>query len=153
MPDNYYRLPLRLDLITNSGQAERQLDNSRELLCSLEESLWDNIYLVLTTPFNEVRYDPAFGSAIWDYDLIGGSDMNEIRWEEDIKDLVKESMKQYEKRIEGIDVKFKLNREGYNDAHKRLGITITGKIRALDNQTFRFNRDIIIAPFIGEPLR
>lgn len=150
MADHYYRLPLRLDLITNSGPSEPGA--SRQLLCSLEESLWNHIYLILTTPFNEVRFDARFGSAIWEYDLIAGSEMNEIRWEGEIKDRIEDSVKEYEKRIEGMEIYVKLSRDGHQDAHKRLTITIKGRIKALDRQTFTFNRDIIIAPFIAEHL-
>ncbi|PSL27428.1 GPW/gp25 family protein [Dyadobacter jiangsuensis] len=153
MPDHYYRIPLRLDLITNRGEGQLETSNARELMCSLEESIWNHIYLILTTAYREVRFDTTFGSAIWEYDLIAGSDVNEIRWEGEIKDLVEDSIRHYEQRLESIQVKVKLHLSAQKDAHKRLSITITGKIRSMERQTFTFERDIIIAPFIAESLK
>ncbi|MCX6216962.1 GPW/gp25 family protein [Spirosoma sp.] len=153
MPDYYYRLPLRLDLITSGGQNKQDTTATRELMCSLEDSLWNHIYLILTTPFREVRFDDAFGSAIWEYDLNAGSEVNETRWESSIKDMIEDSVRSYEKRLESIKIAVKLNRDGFTDAHRRLTITVTGYIRGLNRQGFTFQRDIIIAPFIAEHLR
>ena len=152
MPDHYYRLPLRLDLITDSKQLDQEPGLARELMCSLEESIWNHIYLVLTTPFREVRFEPTFGSAIWDYDLKADTEMNETRWGGEIKNLIEDGIREFEKRLESIKVKIKLNRDGATDAHRRLTITITGNIRGLNRQGFTFQRDIIIAPFIAEHL-
>lgn len=152
MADQYYNLPFRFDLITNKGHGHQDSREARKLMCSFEDSLWNHIYLILTTPFKEVRYDPDFGCAIWEYDLIAGSEVNEIRWEGEIKDLIEDTIRLYEKRIEAVQIKVKLNRDGLRDAHKRLTVQVTGKVRALDRQHFSFQRDIIIAPFIAEHL-
>jgi len=90
MPGDYFNLPLRLDLITRKPGNKPAPAEVREMTCTLEESIQSHVYLIITTRFAEARYDPEFGSAIWEDDFSGGNDSNDTRWTDEIQDSIRE---------------------------------------------------------------
>ncbi len=145
MPDDYFKLPLRLDLIVKGGSEGRH--SPAELTCSLDESIHNNVYLIVTTQFKEARYDPQFGSAIWDEDFNSGNDQIYILWTDRIESSIREGIRRYEPRLERAKVEVYLNREGSLDAHKRLIIRITAEIRKSNHRPFVFQQEIAVAPY------
>ena len=61
MKETYYDLPIRFDLL---------MQKNRELpTCSLDKSIAQNIFLIITSKFNEHRFDPTYGCEIWETDF------------------------------------------------------------------------------------
>lgn len=150
MPDEYYNLPLRLDLLMR-GPAQRLTPaQARDVTCSLDESLHNHVYLIITTQFAEARYDPAFGSSIWDEDFRSTQDPADIRWTDNVQRSIRDGIRRYEKRLERIQVEVAVDREGGSDAHKRLTVMVTAQVRQSNHRTFSFQREIMIAPFVSK---
>lgn len=146
MPNDYLTLPLRLDLIVNRGDTQQRPAANNNVTCSLDESIYNNVYLIVTTKFGEARYDPKFGSAIWDEEFHTGNDQVYILWTDRIESSIRESLRRYEPRLERIKAEVYLNREGSIDAHKRLIIRITAEIRKSNHRPFSFQQEIAVAP-------
>ena len=150
MPD-YYRLPLRLDLLINGADLVQQPQVRQQANCSMEESIHNNVYLIITTKFKEVRFDPLFGCTIWDDDFQMGNDSaNNGFWTDRVKTSVRDALRRYEKRLERINVEVDLDRAGATDAHKRLLMVVTAEIRKSNHQPFEFRHELLIAPFIAK---
>ncbi len=150
MPGDYFNLPFRLDLITRRPNNKPSPAEVREMTCTLEESIQHHVYLIITTRFGEARYDPEFGSAIWEDDFSGGNDSNDTRWTDEIQNSIRDGVKLYEKRLERVNVEAEINRDGGTDAHKRLIIIVTGEISRSNHRPFRFERQIMIAPYVAK---
>lgn len=151
MANDYYKLPLRLDLIVKGPQARTNPTHTQDLLCSMEESIRNNVYLIITTQFHEARYDPKFGCTIWDDDFHVGNDSIYVLWTDRIEQSIRSGIKQYEKRLERVKVEVTVNRDGGHDAHKRVIIKVYAEIRQSNRRPFEFQREITVAPFISKP--
>lgn len=150
MPDDYYNLPLRLDLLMRDPGGRLSPGQAREINCSLDESIRNNVYLLITSQFGEARYDPQFGCSIWDDDFQSTSDPGDIRWIDRVEKSIRAGIRQYEKRLERISVEVTVNRDGGTDARKRLVITVHGHIRQSNQRQFTLRREILIAPFVSK---
>jgi len=139
MAHAYYALPLRLDQI---------VQQQAHPTCSLPASIAQHLYLVITTHFNESRFDPQFGCSLWeeDFSVQVGS-----RWKDDIRQSIEESVKTYEKRLTSVQVRVELadqELQGTPKNHRvkrRLSIWIDGLITRT-NERFVFQRSIYLAP-------
>ena len=146
MPDDYYALPLRFDLFVQ-GPAARQPGSARQIYASLDESIHEHVYLLITTPFRSVRFDIEYGCEVWDGDFSAGNESNDTRWTDQIQNSVLQAIRAYEPRLERIEVIAELDRDGADDAHKRLVVTVKAEIKKSNHRAFRFQRIIMIAPF------
>jgi phage baseplate assembly protein W len=151
MPEDFYRLPLRLDLIVQGPQVRQLPRNDREVTGTLESSIDDHLYLLITTQFREARFDPKFGSIIWEEDFTATSESKENDWTESIYRSVKDGIRQYEPRLEKVEVYVDMDREGSGSAHKRLLIRVTAEIRKSNHRRYEFRRAVLIAPFASKP--
>ncbi|GAB4002282.1 hypothetical protein GCM10028807_60610 [Spirosoma daeguense] len=151
MPDDYYCLPLRLDLLVRGSDLSQQPLLAREVTCDLQESIHNHVYLIITTKFKEARFDPLFGCTIWDDDFQMGNDSaNNGFWTDRVKTSVREAVRRYEKRLERINVEVDLDRASGTDAHKRLLVVVTAEIRKSNHQPFEFRHELMIAPFVNK---
>jgi hypothetical protein len=137
--NSFYTLPLRLDKIVNRKSVP---------MCSLQESIAQNIYLLITTGFKELRFDPSYGCRIWEQDF---EIMANIKWKDTLSLSLEETIKAHEKRLK--DVKVKIEIEEYKFLSKEnTRIKKKLKIRAdgftvKTNEKFEFMEQIFIAPF------
>lgn len=153
MPNDYYKLPLRLDLIIQGANLRQNPVLMDELMCSVDASLQDHVYLIITTQFREARYDPQFGCTIWEEEFNSNNDWNDTRWTDRIQMSIREGIQQHEKRLSRVNVLVHVDREGSTDAHKRLIIEIKAEIRKSNHREFTFQREILIAPFSAQRRR
>lgn len=149
MPEDYYGLPLRCDLLIQ-GPVARQPVYARQIYASLDESIHNHVYLLVTTPFRAVRFDVDYGCEVWDGDFSAGNESNDTRWTDQIQNSVLRAIRTFEPRLERIEVLVELDRDGADDAHKRLIVTVTAEIRKSSHRAFRFQRVILIAPFAAK---
>ena len=135
----YYALPLRLDEV---------LQKKGHPTCSLPESIAQNLFLIITTNFNESRFDATFGCSIWDEDF--GIQANS-RWKEDIRQSVEVSVAEHEKRLGQVRVRIELADQEtvLNKSSRRIKRRLTiwvDAIIARTNERFSFQRSIYISP-------
>ena len=149
MADEFYNLPLRLDLIAK-GQTAKQGPLARQMNCSMEESIRNNLYLITTTQYNEARYDGRFGCTIWDDDFSVGNDSVYILWTDRIEKSLATSIRRYEPRLERIKVEVSVDRQGTPDAHKLVRIRVWAEIVPSNRRPFMFQREIAVAPFTSK---
>jgi phage baseplate assembly protein W len=96
----YYSLPLSLDSVL------RKQDLSR---CSLKESVYHHMHLILTTAFGEMTNDPNYGCSIWENDFDNLTSNNKIR--EQIKQSLISAVNKYEPRVQNVKVEILIRQE------------------------------------------
>jgi len=137
--NTYYGLPLRLDKIVH-----KQFNP----LCSLQESIAQNLYLLLTTGFKELRFDHSYGCSIWEQDF---EILASIKWKDSLSSSLVETIRKHEERLKDVKVRIDieeyrfLNPEGIR-IKKKLIIRIEG-FTVRTNEKFEFTEQFFIAPF------
>jgi phage baseplate assembly protein W len=135
---SYYTLPLRLDKL---------LEQKQHPVCSLEESISQHLYLILTTHFEESRFNATYGCSIWEQDF---EIMSNIKWKDWIRASVTETVLAHEKRLTHPKVKVEIDEfEFVSTANRRIkrrvGIGIEGLILQT-NEKYSFLETIYISP-------
>lgn len=139
MPRPYYTLPLRLDEV---------IQQKAHLTCTLPESIAQNLYLMITTHFDESRFDDTFGCSLWDEDF---NTQTNSRWKEDIRQSIETSVVAHEKRLMQVRVRVELTDQELQltrinrRVKRRLSIWVDGRM-ARTNEPFSFQRSIYLAP-------
>lgn len=70
MKPEYYSLPLSLDKVLQKQDLPR---------CSLQQSVYHHLHLILTTSFGEMGNDANYGCSIWEDDFDNRTSNNKIR--------------------------------------------------------------------------
>lgn len=140
--DHYYTLPLRLDAI---------IQRKRHDQCSLQQSIAQNLHLIITTYTGESRFDPTFGCSIWDEDF---NNIPVAKWQDNIKVSLETSISSQEQRLQLVQVKttideFEASDGKYFRLKRRLNIRIDGKVKKT-NEPFEFFETIFISPLSTE---
>lgn len=139
---NYYELPIRFDDL---------MKPNRDLpTCELKRSIAQNINLIVTSKYNEHRYDDSYGCEIYDLDfeLIH----NENAWREKINKSITNSLKKHERRLEAIEAAIEIKEEEFlnertniRGIRKKITIFINGTIRDT-GEKFGFNTALFLSP-------
>jgi len=137
--NSYYSLPLRLDKIINKKSNP---------LCSLQESIAQNLYLLITSSFKELRFDHSYGCSIWEQDF---EIMTNIKWKDILSSSLEETIKIHEQRLKNARVKIEIEEFKFTNKEairikKKLIIRIDGFV-VKTNEKFEFMEQIYIAPF------
>jgi hypothetical protein len=137
--NSFYTLPLRLDKIVNSKPVS---------FCSLQESIAQNLYLLITSEFKELRYDHSYGCSIWEQDF---EIMANIKWKDTLSGSMEETIRKHEVRLTNIKVKVEIEEYKFLSKEiirvkRKLSIKIVGFITKT-NEKFEFMEQIFIAPF------
>jgi phage baseplate assembly protein W len=118
--------------------------------CDLDKSIKKNIVLIITSKFNEHRYDPKYGCEVWDSDFELISDSTS--WKEQIRKSVTESLLKFEKRLTEVDVSTELNEEELKiwrknivTVKKKLEIRINYRIKKTGEYA-KFKMNLYIGP-------
>jgi hypothetical protein len=137
--NSFYTLPLRLDKIVNRKPLS---------YCSLQDSISQNLYLLITTHFKELRYDHSYGCSIWEQDF---EIMPNIKWKDALSVSLEETIRKHEERLTGSKVKVEIEEYKFLSKEiirikRKLIIKIVGFL-AKTNEKFEFIEQIFIAPF------
>ena len=137
MSVTYYRLPLDLEGILERRQLPR---------CSVQESIAQHLYLMLTTHFGESRYEPAFGCQVWEQDF---EVMTTMGWKDNVQHSVERAIRAYEPRLVGAQVQvevmdFELKNVSQR-IRKRLEVAVTAILHRT-NEPFAFQASLFVAP-------
>jgi len=137
-----YDLPLKFDALTKKNETQRE--------CSLEQSIANNISLIIGSKYHEHRFDESYGCEIWDLDfeLV----FNENVWKEKVRKSIEGSLKKHETRLENIQVDITVDEEEVMDPktkiralRKCLSIKLTSNIKENGNY-FPGNTKLFLSP-------
>jgi phage baseplate assembly protein W len=120
-------------------------------VCSLEDSIKQNIHLILYTKFGEFRYDLSYGCEIWDKNFENIHSVS--KWKDSINDSILVSIQDNEIRLSNIkiNVLLKDSKIQDHDTHMsgkyrmRIIIKIEGIINET-NQVFQHWENIFFSP-------
>lgn len=136
----YYSVPFSFaDLL---GRKPREVYS-----CTLQESIQQNISLIIGTKLQECRYDFEYGCAVWEADFVVPSNIN--IWKEEIKATLETAILRYEERIDAIR-QFTLKVEGDKQMgrrnHQVVQFYIQGSIKGTGQQ-FQFSDNLYFSPY------
>jgi len=89
----YYKLPVPFNAL---------LRKKRPPACSLQDSIKQNIHLILYTKFGEYRYNYSFGCEIWDKNFENIHSIS--KWKDSLKDSILNSIEKNEIRLKDVKV-------------------------------------------------
>jgi phage baseplate assembly protein W len=118
-------------------------------MCSLHQSVAQQLHLIITTAFGEMPADEAFGCSIWEYEFDNISGVHKLK--ELIRQSLVLSIQLYEKRLNNVYVELMMRQEEPNDSpnglriKKRISITIKGLLKAT-NENFTYNDNFFVGP-------
>lgn len=145
MSNIYYKIPLQLDALMK-GKALAP--------CDLEQSITNNLELIILTRFGEHRSDPSFGCEIWDVDfeLIASV----TKWEEKLRKSLLHSITSHEHRLSKIEINVTINDVGkfnifknFTEIKKRVDIYLTGLIHKT-GEGFKFQTNLFLSPLSSD---
>lgn len=127
------------------------ITRNRELpTASLGDSIAQNVFLIVSSKFNEHRYDPQFGCELWERDFEFA--VNTHIWQEHIDNSILDTLVKYEKRLENLDVKTEIKEVEYKDENtgakgikKRVIVNVKGIVRAT-GEPFVFSPKLFVSP-------
>lgn len=132
-------------------QFDKLMERNKELpQCNLGTSIAQNIFLIISSKFQEHRFDPSFGCEIWarDFELIP----NPLRWQEEVNQSIYLSIKKYEPRLEKIDIDTTITEEPYQHPitkvrsfKKRIKVAVKGVVKAT-NENFFYSPQLFLSP-------
>ena len=138
---DYLKLPFRFDQFFE----KKKLDT-----CSLKESIYRNLHLLITTELEENKQDFRYGSQFWDhdYDIHHSNDARR----EMVMTSLKRQLQLYEKRILNPVVEVNVKQKEYKlsataQLRRRIEIIITGQL-VRNNEPFRFQTGFFIGPLL-----
>ena len=139
MPD-YLKLPLRF---------EQFFEHKKLPSCSLIDSVYRNLHLIITTVPGENKTDEFYGAVFWesDYDIHLNNDVRK----ELIINSLKQQISRYEKRITevALDVNVRLASAFVNNVEvqkKKIEIIVKGKTKR-NMEPFTFQTGFFISPY------
>ena len=142
MNSKLYQMPFRFDLL---------MERNQELpVCNLGTSIAQNIFLIITSKYNEHRFDPEYGCEIWerDFELI----TNPLMWQEEVNKSIIKTLGRYERRLDNITVNTSITEEPYQNPltrvrsiKKKLTIHVQGVLKAT-GEPFTFSPQLFLSP-------
>lgn len=136
----YLKLPVRF---------QQFFENRKLPSCTLLDSIYRNLHLIITTVPGENKTDQQYGSSFWDsdYDIHLNSDIR--------KELIINSLKNqialYEKRVTDValNVSVRLSNTNINNIEvqkKKIEIVVKGKVKR-NMEPFTFQTGFFISPY------
>ncbi len=136
-----YKMPINFKALMQKRESET---------CSFHESIAQNLFLLLTTKYDECRYDPEFGTELWDWDFQYVP--NEMIWLDKISKNARASISKYETRLYDVEVEIKIEQEelvfSHKDLHyikKKLEVYVKANI-VKTREPFHFKQVLYISP-------
>lgn len=139
MPQEYYSLPLAVD---------RLMLRQEHPKCSLQQSVAQNLHLLLTTAFGEFPGDEQFGCSIWDNDF--DNITSAPKQKEQMRQSILLSVQRYEKRLSKVRIELMMQQEELPDINgkrikKRIDVSVTGTLN-LTNDKFMRKYSFFVGP-------
>lgn len=140
-PEQYYAVPINFSALSKKKEVK---------VCNFYTSIAQNIFIVLTTKYDECRYDPEFGSEIWEWDF--RHIPNENTWIDQMSKALSFTIKKYETRLYDIMVDIRIQQEEVLDPKKslyrikkRLEVLVKGTVKET-REPFHFQQTLYLSP-------
>jgi hypothetical protein len=136
----FYSLPMAVENIMHKQELQR---------CSLQQSVFQHLHLLLTTSFGEFPADDVFGCGVWDHDFDIVTSAHKLK--EMIRLSLLNSIMDQEKRLGNVRVEIVLKQEevpGLGTARrikKKIDITVNGILK-LTNERFSYRDSFFVGP-------
>lgn len=138
----YYKLPFQpASLFKDGGEIK---------VCSLAESIAQNIMLLITTKQGENRYNDEYGNAVWNIEFDNAA--TNVLWEETFQDSLAQLIREYEPRIVNPDIKVHTSfvehsykTKKFSEVKKKAAIGINARL-AESGELFSFSTEIFLSP-------
>lgn len=137
MSPEYYRLPMNFEDLLQRRPLARG---------SVQESIAEHLYLLLTTHFGESRFDPGFGCVVWQQDF---EVITSMRWEDNVQRSVEQTIAAREPRLERVRVEVGIEDFEMKGVNQRIRKRLEVVVRAVlhrTNEPFSFRASLFIAP-------
>jgi phage baseplate assembly protein W len=143
----YLGLPLEVNRWISGGQSSRVDQVSSIRSC---------IRLLLSTSYNDCRFDPSFGSDVWMNDF--DTSHTEKVWLDDLINGFESKLKTFEPRLTNISIKATIEQKDYviqgktstiKNAKRFLHLTVDARLLAT-NENFTDKQTIVIGPMSFE---
>jgi phage baseplate assembly protein W len=140
MQPEYYSLPLQLEAIMQKRDAPK---------CTLQQSVAQQLHLLLTTGFGEYSANEGFGCNIWEHDFTNLTSGYKLK--ETIRQSLLQTIRENEKRLGQVKVELQVRQEeliegiGTHRIRKRMDVTITGVLQ-LTKEKFTYKDTFFIGP-------
>ena len=135
----FYSLPLMMDNIMRKQEHPK---------CSLQQSVMQNLHLLLVTSYGGFPVDEHFGCSIWDNDFDNVTSAHKLK--EMIRQSLLQAIKDYEKRLVNVRAEVAMRQEELSGGpgktiKKRIDITISGLLK-LTNEPFTYKDSFFVGP-------
>ncbi|MES2112457.1 MAG: GPW/gp25 family protein [Bacteroidota bacterium] len=137
----YLKIPIKF---------QTALKGDNPVYCSANESIIQNIELIIITKYGEQRNNPLFGCGIWDLDFDLMTDEDE--WKEQLRTGLLAAIKNYEPRLVNVDMDIKissLNKQYKFEKFPSIKKSVAIEIKAMINQTgkpFQLKTNLYLSP-------
>ncbi len=130
---------------------ETLMQRNKELpTVNLGTSIAQNIFLIISSKYNEHRFDAEYGCEIWERDF--ETITNPLKWQEDVNKSIIKSLKHYEKRLEKIEVDTQITETPYvhpttrvHSIKKKIIVNVRGIIKQT-GEPFAYSPALFISP-------
>jgi len=136
----YLQYPLKFDKLMRGELLKRS---------SLEESVAQNLHLIITSHLGENLYDEFFGCAIWSYDF--DNTITDTRLKDNIKESLISALVNQERRLSGLKVNVTISQAEINSLttskriKKRADIEIVAQLISTGEE-FRYFEYFFLGP-------
>ena len=142
MVAKFYQMPFDFGLLM---QRNKELPG-----CNLGTSIAQNIFLIISSKYNEHRFDPEYGCEIWEKDF--ETITNPVAWQEEVNRSIEKSLNRYEQRLEKIEVDTVITEQPYvnprtrvQSIKKKIIVNVRGTIKAT-GEPFAYSPQLFISP-------
>lgn len=138
MITEYYKLPLKLDLLSKQKEHPK---------CSLHESVAGMVHLIAVTYFGECKHDESFGCEIWEHDFENIS--NSQRHRDRLIQSIQKNIEKQEPRLTNISVDIHVEQIDYVMFQRRVKSRIRLMVRGIlvsTNESFNHSDQFFIGP-------
>ncbi len=119
--------------------------------CSFEDSIKQNILLILLTHFDEYHFDPTYGCSIWDQDFELLPSAND--WRKRLQESIYTSLNSHERRLTQLKIAITIDELPFTHPEdhkvrrikKRIIVVINAKLK-ITNQDFLHKETVFFSP-------
>ena len=135
-----------LDIPVDFGGLYRKKEMS---VIELRSSIHNNLHLILTTSYGEVKHNPQFGSLIWEYNF--ENTITDYYLKDELRKSIKKSIKENEKRLVKTEIDLRIDQVELTKKSNsyRIKTEVTVKISGLidkTNEEFSHTESFFIGP-------
>lgn len=127
------------------------IEKKRQGTCALKDSIRQHIHLIFRTHFKEYRYNPEYGSVVWEKDFETIRSVH--KWKNELSDAFYTPLVNFEKRLSNIQLATNLDElkivdqstQKVIEVRRRITVSVEGIITTT-NESFYHTESIFFSP-------